>query len=83
MNMPWVVPSKTVLQMTQEQDQRLFQLVRVKVLRPFCIRGIRQEVDAVVSLDRCTAEGLASIQKVALLDEREAEKATAMTESKR
>lgn len=67
MNMPWVVPSKTVLQMTQEQDQRLFQLVRAKVTRPFCVAGIRQEIGAVIELERATAEDLASMGKCELV----------------
>ncbi len=49
------------------QDPRLFELVKAQVLRPFCIRGIRQEVGVEVMLERHVAHGLQTVGKVLLV----------------
>jgi len=47
-------------------NPRLFELVQVRVLRAFCIRGERIEPGKLVELERHLAESLASIGKVQL-----------------
>jgi hypothetical protein len=50
-----------------QNDPELFKLVPVRVLVPFCIRGERQEVGAVVRIERHLAEGLQSLGKAELV----------------
>jgi len=45
-------------------DPKHFEIVRVRVLRPFCIRGERIEPGKVIELERHVADSLAATGRV-------------------
>jgi hypothetical protein len=53
---------------TPKNDPRLLKPVKVRVLRPFCVRGARVEPDQVLELPRHDATSLAAIGKLQILE---------------
>jgi len=42
-------------------DPRLFEMIKVRALRPFCVRGRRIEIGEAVHVERHVAESLAAV----------------------
>lgn len=51
------------------QDPRLFRLVKVRVLRPFCVAGKRVEIGAETEVPYDIARSLAATGKCDILEE--------------
>ncbi len=51
------------------QDPRLFKLVKVRVLRPFCVAGKRVEIGAETTVPYHVARDLAASKKCEILEE--------------
>lgn len=50
------------------QDKKLFQLVKVRVLRPFCVAGKRVEIGAEVEIPYHVAQDLKAIGKAEMVN---------------
>ena len=58
---------QALMQKPSPGDQRLFTPTKCKVLRPFCVKGQRQEIGTEVLLAKFDAESLKALGKVEIL----------------
>lgn len=67
--MPWaVLPIKTAAELEREQNPKLFERVKVRCTRPFCVAGKRIEIGQEVEIQRATATDLVALKKAEFVE---------------